>query len=247
MKHKLSKTSVLHLVKLFLRVGLFLVAFISYIVCRINGGCIFSEYSDIMPWILAVIWIFYAVEMALRFFPADIESPGCQKQFKKNFIPTDENVPVLQSWQRTLIMALAWFGLNAIFGILYFTGVIDAGMLILVSLAYGVGDMICIFFFFCPFQSWLMKNRCCTDCRIYNWDYAMMFTPYVFIPHPYTWSLLAMSLVILIRWEITYRRHPERFSERTNAGLACKNCTEKLCKRKKQLMSFIKNNRFIKK
>ena len=75
----------------------------------------------------------------------------------------------------------------------------------------------------------------------------MMFTPYVFIPHPYTWSLLAMSLVILIRWEITYRRHPERFSERTNASLACKNCTEKLCKRKKQLMSFIKNNRFIKK
>ena len=94
--------------------------------------------------------------------------------------------------------------------------------------------MICILFF-CPFQTWFMKNRCCAVCRIYNWDFAMMFTPYLFIPNGYTWSLLGMSLLLLIRWEITVHRHPERFAENTNAALSCKNCEEKLCHHKKQL------------
>ena len=48
-------------------------------------------------------------------------------------------------------------------------------------------------------------------------------------------SLLALSLVLLLRWEITFYRHPERFSEETNEYLHCKNCTEKLCMHKKQL------------
>ena len=44
---------------------------------------------------------------------------------------------------------------------------------------------------------------------------------------------------ILIRWEITYKRHPERFSSSTNANLNCSNCKEKLCKHKKQLQGFL--------
>ena len=107
----------------------------------------------------------------------------------------------------------------------------------LISLAYGVCDMICILFF-CPFQTWILKNRCCGVCRIYNWDYAMMFTPFVFIPNAYTWSLLIMSLVLLARWEITLHMHPEWFSDRTNANAQCRNCKEKLCQHKKQLKSF---------
>ena len=97
--------------------------------------------------------------------------------------------------------------------------------------------MICILFF-CPFQTWILKNRCCGVCRIYNWDYAMMFTPFVFIPNAYTWSLLAMSLVLLSRWDITLHMHPEWFSDRTNANAQCRNCKEKLCQHKKQLKSF---------
>ncbi len=203
-----------------------------------------GEYK-IIPWFLGAIWIIFVIEMALRFFPSMIESPGCQKQFGRNFIPTGETKPILQSWRRTFAVAAVWLALNAVFGVLYFTHVIDAGILILVSLAYGVCDMICILFF-CPFQAWFMRNRCCTDCRIYNWDFAMMFTPFVFIPSLYTWSLLGMSLLLLLYWEITLKVHPERFSETTNAGIACKNCTEKLCTHKKHLAAFIKNRKFIK-
>ena len=118
----------------------------------------------------------------------------------------------------------------------------DADILVLISLAYGVCDMVCILFF-CPFQTFILKNRCCTDCRIYNWDYAMMFTPFLFLPHLYTWSLLGMSLILLARWEITYHLHPERFSIWTNAGMSCRTCKEKLCHHKKQLQGFWKKNK----
>jgi hypothetical protein len=112
-------------------------------------------------------------------------------------------------------------------------------LLILIALFFSVCDIICILFF-CPFQSWIMKNRCCTTCRIYNWDFAMMFTPLIFLPSLYTYSLLGCALLLLLRWELTYYRHPERFFGKTNACLDCARCEEKLCQHKKQLQSFLK-------
>lgn len=239
---KISKVSLMHYCKLIGRTVLFVAAAVLYIVNRVKDtGKLFGGYENVQ-WLLGFIWIVYAIEMFLRFFPSKIESPGCQKQFAKNYKPTEKEKPRLQSWKRTFAVAAAWLILNAIIGVLYYTGIIDAGILILINLAYGVCDMICILFF-CPFQTWFMKNRCCTDCRIYNWDFAMMFTPYIFIPHAYTWSLLAISLLLLIRWEISVRRHPERFSDRTNAFITCQNCEEKLCHHKKQLQSFLKKNK----
>lgn len=239
-KIKISKISAIHFVKLACRLLLFAVACVLYIINRIkNEDDLFENYES-LPWILGIVWIIYAIEMGLRFFPSKLESPGCQKQFKNSFIPTENKKPILQSPWRTFSVAAAWLLLNGIIGVLYFTHVIDKGILILISLFFGVSDMICILFF-CPFQTWFMKNRCCTSCRIYNWDFAMMFTPLVFVPGLYTWSLLALSLLLLLRWEITYKLHPERFSDETNAAIRCVNCTEKLCKHKKQIKKIIEN------
>jgi hypothetical protein len=80
-----------------------------------------------------------------------------------------------------------------------------------------------------------MKNKCCSACRIYNWDYAMMFTPLFFVRKSYTWSLLVLSVLLLLRWEIAFYKYPERFAESTNAYLNCSNCTEKLCAHKNHL------------
>lgn len=232
----------MHYLKLIVRSALFVLALILYIVGRVKRtGEMFGGYEK-MPWLLVLIWIVYAVEMLLRFFPSKLESPGCQKQFARNYLPTGEEKPRLQSWKRTACVVLVWVALNAVIGVLYVTKIIDVGILILISFAYGVCDMICILFF-CPFQTWFMKNRCCTDCRIYNWDFAMMFTPYVFIPNVYTWSLLGMSLLLLLRWELTLCFHPERFAENTNACISCKNCNEKLCSHKTQLRDFIQKNK----
>ena len=228
----------MHYGKLVFRSALLLAAIAFYTVCRINGEALpFGGYED--TWYALPLWLVLMVEMVLRFFPSKHESMGCQKHFKRNFRPTGEKTPRLHSWKVTALVAAVWMALNAVFGTLYLTGVIDWGVLFLISLAYSVCDMICILFF-CPFQTWFMKNRCCSSCRIYNWDFAMMFTPLVFVPKPFTWSLLGVSLALLAYWEITFRRHPERFAENTNRCLSCANCPEKLCQHKKQLRSFLK-------
>lgn len=66
----------------------------------------------------------------------------------------------------------------------------------------------------------------------------MMFTPLFFIPGIFSWWLLGLAIIILIKWELTVWLYPERFSENTNQYLKCANCTEKLCAHKKQLRSF---------
>ena len=240
-KIKLSPISCMNYGKLVLRSVLFLLVLVFYIIGRV------TELKDfyILP---IVVWLFFVVEMILRFFPSKLESMGCQKQFRRNYIPKCENIkPVNQSWKRTALVTGVWLALNGVIGTLYFAGIFDKGLLILISVAFSVCDIICILFF-CPFQTWFMKNRCCATCRIYNWDFAMMFTPLVFIPHWYTYSLLGCAVALLLRWEITYRKCPERFSTVTNACLDCNNCTEKLCSHKKQLQGFLKKykSRFFK-
>ena len=236
MSKKRSKISNLHIVKLILRSLLFLAVLVFYILDRTEV----LTYNAILP---AVVWIFFTIEMMFRFFPSKMESMGCQKQFKRNYLPKGENIkPTNQSWKVTALVTVVWLALNAIFGILYYTGIFDRGILILIAILYSVCDIICILFF-CPFQTWFMKNRCCATCRIYNWDFAMMFTPLVFIPSLYTYSLLGFALLILLRWEITYRRFPERFSTDTNKCLDCSRCEEKLCSHKTQLQSFLKKNK----
>ena len=245
MKYKnlsLSKISLYHYITLFVRSLFLIVASIIYIAKRIGNQILPVNSDKGISVFFASIWLCYVIEMISRFFPSKLESPGCQKQFTKNYQPTGNALSKSQSRRKTLSVAIAWLALNAVIGILYAISFIDRGLLILISLAYGVCDMICILFF-CPFQTWFMQNRCCTTCRIYNWDFAMMFTPFIFIPHFYTWSLLILSLALLLVWEISVYRHPERFSTATNAYISCSNCTEKLCKHKKQLQYFLKKRR----
>lgn len=247
-KHQphLSKISILHYFKLVFRSALLIAATVLYILNRVEDPQAPFGSAGQKPVILGLIWIFFTVGMILRFFPSHTESMGCQKQFKSNFIPTETSTPALQSARTTALVALVWIVLNALIGILYDTKLIDGGILLLICLFYSVCDMICILFF-CPFQTWFMKNKCCGTCRIYNWDYAMMFTPLIFLPSVYTWSLLGLALLLLLVWEISFRLHPERFSESTNACLTCSHCPEKLCHHKKQLRAFLKKNKFVRK
>ena len=234
MKKKLTAVSVLHFVRLVYRSVLFLLLLIWYLSFRLRSGANLTLRMEQQPIILIVTWAIYVVEMVMRFFPSRYESPGCQKQFARNYIKSGSTQIIPHDNNSTVLIALIWIVFNGIFGALHMLGILDDGIMILLCAAYSVCDMICILFF-CPFQSWFMKNKCCSVCRIYNWDYAMMFTPLFFVRRGYFWSLLALSVVLLVRWEITYFKHPEWFSEQTNEYLRCKNCTEKLCAHKHQL------------
>ena len=233
-KVRLTPVSALHYIRLVYRSVLFLAFLYLYLSYRLRGGDDIARVLEGRPVIVSVIWVVFTVEMILRFFPSPLESPGCQKQFARNYVKSGHTSIEIQENNATMLVALIWILFNGAFGALYMAGVFDDGIMILLCCAYSVCDMICILFF-CPFQSWFLKNKCCSTCRIYNWDYAMMFTPLFFVRKPYTWSLLLLSVALLIRWEITVYRHPEYFSEKTNDYLRCRNCTEKLCTHKKQL------------
>ena len=244
---KLSTISLLHYGKLVFRSLLLVAALLVYIIGRARGVEDPFHFLSGMGWLTLAIAGVFAIEMLFRFFPSRLESMGCQKQFARNYrspegIVFGEEHVRLCTWRTTLSVLLSWLGLNGVFAALYFLGLIDEGILLLISLFYSVSDMICILFF-CPFQTWFMKNKCCGSCRIYNWDYAMMFTPLILIPNPYAHALFTMALLLFLAWEISVRLHPERFSTATNAALSCANCREKLCHHKRQLRAFLKKNK----
>ena len=238
-KSKLSAVTVWHYVRLVYRSLLFILLLIAYIRYRIGSGEELTARLERMPVIVIITWVVFVVEMIFRFFPSRFESPGCQKQFARNYIKSGETEIVISDNNATMLVALIWIAFNGIFGALHMIGILDDGIMLLLCSAYSVCDIICILFF-CPFQTWFLKNKCCSACRIYNWDYAMMFTPLFFVSKGYSWSLLLLSFGLLVRWEITFYRHPERFSEKTNDYLQCRNCTEKLCTHKKQLKTLWK-------
>lgn len=238
-KRKISIVSTVHYIRLIYRSTLFILLLIGYIRFKLYSAETVIERVENMPVIIYVTWAVFVLEMIMRFFPSKYESPGCQKQFAGNYVKTGCTEISIEDNNATVLVALIWVVFNGIFGALHMAGILDDGIMILLCSAFSICDIICILFF-CPFQTWFLKNKCCSTCRIYNWDYAMMFTPLFFVRKSYTWSLLALSVALLIRWEITFYLHPERFSEATNEYLHCANCTEKLCVHKKQLKSLWK-------
>ena len=244
---KWSRMSRSHLIKLIYRSVLFLSALIYYITClatnRIEYGgdkdALFLDFGQGVPVFLIIMTVVFLSEMALRLFPSKHEAIGNQKVFKVNYVPSSyahKTKPRKQHPIRTLIVIFAWIALNFVIGGLNHAGIIADDVMVLICLAYSICDLICIMFF-CPFQAWMMKNKCCATCRIYNWDYIMMFTPFFFLifkPGPILhYVMLGGALIVLLMWEISYLRHAERFTENTNDRLSCKHCNEKLCRHNK--------------
>ncbi len=245
-RKQLSMVMIMHYFGLCWRSLLFVILLFLWIANLISGDSTIIYQFEQHPLLMATLWTLFTVEMVLRFFPSPIRSPGCQKQFARNYHKTGKTEIAVADNNATLLVALLWIILNGAIGALHMVGILNDDFMLLLCSAYSVCDLICILFF-CPFQSWFFKNRCCVTCRIYNWDYAMMFTPLFFVPNRYTWSLLLLAVALLIRWEVTFFLHPERFSENTNSYLSCANCTEKLCRHKKQLASlWTKIDRFTK-
>lgn len=224
--------------RLVIRVVVFMRAIQMYIRDKsslvISNGLSFQ--NGINP--LHFLWIILVLEMISKFFPQNITSIGCRKQFKSNYLscknkPTELEINTWIKEENTAAKKVfaVWFGGNAIVAILYFTKVLSESEMVLLSLFYFVGDLICVLFF-CPFQSLIMKNRCCVTCRIFNWDSIMFCTPLIFIQSFFSWSLVLIALVLVAWWEFTYWKYPQRFFEGSNENLKCEYCHDKLCKMK---------------
>ena len=146
-KIKLTVVSTLHYVRLVYRSVLFLILLYGYIRFRLDNGDPLMIGLEKRPVIVTVTWLVFVVEMIFRFFPSRYESPGCQKQFERNYIKSGSTEIDIPDNNGTMLVALLWVCFNAIFGALYLAGILDDGFMILLACAFSVCDVVCILFF----------------------------------------------------------------------------------------------------
>ena len=184
---------------------------------------------------LHLLWAIWVADMVLQIIPIKNHVPlGSQKLFANRFKPIRDkiNYQALRRYIESTTKAafkvfILWCLLIAAIGGLYWGGVINKTGLFMVSVLFYVCDLICVLIW-CPFRL-LMKTRCCTTCRIFNWDHLMMFSPLIFMGGFYAWSLVALALLAWLVWELCVMLYPERFWDQSNAALKCSECTDKLC------------------
>lgn len=221
--------------KLVIRVTVFIVALVIYFINK-DWLDFTGEWQKHTISPMHVIWVVLMTEIFLQLNPCSRVSKGCLKQFPSHYLEPkggydkEELKKLVKDRDKgALKVLIAWVILNSIFATLYFTHVIGVAEMVLLSLFYYVSDLICVIFY-CPFQHFFMKNKCCVTCRIFAWGIPMMLTPMFCIVSFFSTSLSIMALFVTVMWEIVYRRHPERFFEISNAALQCANCKDKMCK-----------------
>ena len=196
----------------------------------LEGMDFFREFS-----VLHLLWVIWVWDMIQQIIPTKNKLPiGSMKLFVNRFRPAKEKIKdeALRTYIATATRAAykvfaLWCVLLAMIGILYYTQILNKPLLFLISVAFYVCDLICVLIW-CPFRL-MMKTRCCTTCRIFNWDHFMMFSPLYFMGGFYGLSLALLATADFLVWEISVMLHPERFWDRSNQALKCSECTDKLC------------------
>ena len=196
----------------------------------LQGFAFFHKYS-----LLHLLWVIWMLDMAAQLFPIKKTiALGSHKVFRKRFRPVLDRISpealkkhIALTTRSAYKVMLVWIALIAALGVLKYMGVLSDAHLFLVSVAFYVCDLICVLVW-CPFRL-MMGNKCCTTCRIFNWDHLMMFTPMLYVKGFFSWSLLWVAIVVWLAWELCVAFYPERFWEKSNAALKCSECTDKLC------------------
>ena len=222
--------------KLFFRFLIFLIALYAYFIKPSLLDPVFAKgFSYDTLWVY-LVWAILMGSLVIHMLPDNHSlTMGSKKRFVENFDPVEnyDRIALYEYVQKNNVSAIwvliVWLSFNAIFGLLYLQHIIAAKELILLSIFFYLSDLICVVVW-CPFQSFIIKNKCCVSCRIFNWGHFMMFTPMLFIVNFLTWSLFFTALIVMLRWELTLLRHPERFWEQSNKNLQCSHCKEQICK-----------------
>jgi len=227
-----------HVLTLVFRVLLFTAALCLYFIDagKLDFTAAFEQGSSGL--FLAVIWSVLVVSMMFRLFPNKHIAMGARKHYACSYraAPCAENASKSISEARkhlnkgALFSTMAWILLNAaVFFVLSALGKLKPPEIVLVMLAYAICDTVCVMFF-CPFQLLFMRNRCCVVCRIYNWDFLMMCSPMVIFRSAFSLSLLLLSAVVLVRWEVSLHKNPRYFLEESNENLSCAQCQDRMCR-----------------
>ena len=190
----------------------------------------FADFS-----MLHLLWIIWMIDMICQLVPVkDRIALGSQKLFEQRFKPIRDKINyqnlrnyIISTTKSAYKIFIIWALLIGALGVLYYKKIIGDVFLLMTSVVFYVCDLICVLIW-CPFRL-IMRNKCCTTCRIFNWDHLMMFTPLIPIRSFFARSLCLVAIIVWIVWELCIFLYPERFWEYSNAALKCSNCTDKLC------------------
>ena len=211
--------------------------FISFIYLRDPQQLDFTSENSPRSLPLTLLWLAVLISMLAQLNPNSNLTTGCLKQYpvRCQLVSRYDPTALAQATRAQNTgagkVAGVWLAIHLIIGVLYGKKLLSVSFLVLLCTFYFLCDLICVLFF-CPFQTFLMKNRCCVNCRIFAWGSWMMAAPLFCVPHFYSWSLSGASIVVLISWEVRFRRHPERFWFGSNQNLQCAHCKEQLCRYK---------------
>lgn len=232
---KMSKTRKIYFARLVGRCIIFILCIWAWLVKPdiyfvLNGMNFFKTLSP-----LHLLWAIWVVDMFLQIVPIKNKVPvGSQKLFANHFRPIRDKINhealrsyIVATTKAAYKVFILWCLLIVGIGLLYYWGIIDKIALFMISVLFYVCDLICVLIW-CPFRL-IMKNRCCTTCRIFNWDHLMMFSPLIFTNGFFTVSLVMMSVAAWLVWELCVMMYPERFWDHSNAALQCAECTDRLC------------------
>ncbi len=236
-KHKVSTLRKIYIVRLVFRclilAGSILIAIYMPSQMEVLEG--WNFFKMLTPF--HVLWVIWVLDMLWQLIPVKNKiALGSQKLFEFRFVPSEElkrinytnfRNYIIRTTKQAYKVMLLWAAAIVALTVLRYTNVLNDTFLFLFSVAFYVCDLICVLIW-CPFRL-IMKNRCCTTCRIFNWDHLMMFTPMLLVRGFFSLSLLLMSILVWLVWELAVMMYPERFSEITNEALRCSSCTDKLC------------------
>jgi hypothetical protein len=193
----------------------------------------YDKFIELFPIIYPLAGLYFAYNSLSVYIPSLNEFAGSKKIFKQFYKPSPQEKVFTEQLKHDNMQALLIF-------ILYFTAITVLSWFIISYLSFiyifllflllNLADYICVLFW-CPFRTIFLKNKCCTTCRITNWDRLMKFWVLIFIPHIVSYILFTIGLIIFIHWEIAFYRHPERFYTSSNEMLRCYHCTQEKCKK----------------
>lgn len=186
---------------------------------------------------LHLLWFVWMLDMLWQIVPIKkhlVIALGSQKHFGFRFRAMKENFSnqalrryIVDTTKAAYKVFVIWAAAVGIISLLRGFDILNDTILFLIAVLFYVCDLICVLIW-CPFRL-IVKAKCCTTCRIFNWDHLMMFSPMLMIRGFYSGTLILMAFADWLLWELCVMMYPERFWEQSNAALRCANCTDKLC------------------
>ena len=132
-----------------------------------------------------LFWMYLMYEMILVSIPSLNNYSYSGKLFDRHYDCDDKYKEeklkdyTKKNHLRAVRALVFWILLNGVLAYIYFKMDLSPVYMYLLFVFYYWSDMFCVNVW-CPFHKIIVRNKCCNECRIYNWGHIMYLTPLIF-------------------------------------------------------------------